>query len=359
VKFVVESGKDERAKPTTAADRPTGSFSLSLVVPMFNEEAACGIFFDTVVPILETITERYEIVCVDDGSSDRTAAIVAAYRKRNPRIKLVALSRNFGKEAALTAGLDHATGDAVIPIDVDLQDPPEVIPQLVEQWRRGCDTVLAVRESRDGDTFLKRTTARMFYRVLDRISDVPVVPEAGDFRLLDRKLVSILRDLPERSRFMKGMYAWAGFKQGVVPYHRPARSDGTTKFHYWKLWNFALDGLFSFSTLPLRIWTYIGTTVASIAFLYGIFIVFRTLIFGTDLPGYASVFTAVLFLGGINLIGLGVLGEYLGRVFMEVKRRPTYVVRRAEGVSQSASEEQAAEVATRHRAYRAQPEARR
>jgi glycosyltransferase involved in cell wall biosynthesis len=216
VSFAAERDEGERAKSTATVDRSlaTGSFSLSLVVPMLDEEAACGPFFETVVPILETITDRYEIVCVDDGSSDRTATIIAAYRKRNPRIKLVGLSRNFGKEAALTAGLDHATGDAVIPIDVDLQDPPEVIPLLVEQWRRGCDTVIAVRESRDGDTFLKRATARMFYRLLDRISEVPVVPEAGDFRLLDRKLVSILRDLPERSRFMKGMYAWAGFKQG-------------------------------------------------------------------------------------------------------------------------------------------------
>jgi glycosyltransferase involved in cell wall biosynthesis len=310
---------------------PSRDFSLSIVVPMLNEQAACGQFFQTIVPILSTLTEHYEIICVDDGSTDDTPEVVLQWHARDRRIKLVRLSRNFGKDVALTAGLDHATGDAVIPMDVDLQDPPALIPALVEQWRLGFDTVLAVRTKRHSDTFLKRVTAQWFYDVIGRMSEVPVVKNAGDFRLLDRKVVDVLRRLPERNRFMKGLYAWAGFTQAFVPYERPPRARGTTKFRYWKLWNFALDGIFSFSTLPLRMWTYLGVTVALLAVAYGAYIVIRTLIFGVDVPGYASLLVAILFLSGINMVGLGVLGEYLGRVFLEVKQRPLYVVSVAHG----------------------------
>ena len=310
--------------PNSAA--PSRNFSLSIVVPMLNEQAVCSHFFETLVPILRTITEHYEIICVDDGSTDGTPEVVSKWHARDRRIKLVRLSRNFGKDVALTAGLDYATGDAVIPMDVDLQDPPELIPALVEQWQLGFDTVLAVRAKRQSDTFTKRITAQWFYRLIGRMSEVPVVENAGDFRLLDRKVVDVLRRLPERNRFMKGLYAWAGFTQAFVPYERPARAHGTTKFRYWKLWNFALDGIFSFSTLPLRMWTYLGGTVAFLAVAYGAYIVIRTLMFGVDVPGYASLLVAVLFLSGINMIGLGVLGEYLGGVFLEVKLRPLYVV---------------------------------
>jgi glycosyltransferase involved in cell wall biosynthesis len=321
------------ANPGEAGAR---ELSLTVVVPMFNEEDACASFFDVIVPVLESLTEQYEIICVDDGSRDRTAEIVCDYHSRNRRIKLVQLSRNFGKEVALTAGLNYAHGDAVIPIDVDLQDPPELIPDMVAEWRRGFDTVVAVRSKRNSDTFLKRVTATLFYRVLDRMSEIPVLQNAGDFRLLDRKVVDALRRLPERNRFMKGLYSWAGFKQSVIPYERPSRAKGATKFRYWRLWNFALDGLFSFSTLPLRIWTYIGMTVAVGAAGYGTYILFRTLLHGVDVPGYASVFVAVLLLSGINMVGLGILGEYLGRIFMEVKQRPLYVVSFTQGIDANA-----------------------
>ena len=300
-------------------------------MPMFDEEDAFAPFYAAIVPILETVTQRYEIVCVDDGSRDATAAVVLAHRSANPRIKLLTFSRNFGKEAALSAGIDYSSGDAVIPIDVDLQDPPELIPALVAEWRKGADVVVAVRTRRDADSWIKRVTAQLFYRVIDRISDVPIPQNAGDYRLLDRKVIDTLQRMPERNRFMKGLYAWAGFRQSVVNYERPARTHGMTKFRYWRLWNFALDGIFSFSTLPLRIWTYIGMSVAVLATLYGLYIVVRTLLFGVDVPGYASLFVAVLFIGGMNMIGLGVLGEYLGRVFLEVKQRPLYVIALAAG----------------------------
>jgi polyisoprenyl-phosphate glycosyltransferase len=322
-----------RAKetPMSESDSTPANFSLSVIAPMLNEEDACASFFSVVVPILEKVTRHYEIVCIDDGSSDQTAAVVLAHRAVNPHIKLLMFSRNFGKEAALSAGLDYASGDAVIPMDVDLQDPPELIPALVAEWRKGADEVIAVRSARDSDTWLKRVTAQLFYRIIDRISDVAIPQNAGDYRLLDRKVIDILQRLPERNRFMKGLYAWAGFRQAIVTYERPARAHGMTKFRYWKLWNFALDGLFSFSTLPLRIWTYIGVSFATLATLYGLYIVVRTLLLGVDVPGYASLLVAVLLIGGMNMIGLGILGEYVGRVFLEVKHRPLYVVSVAEG----------------------------
>lgn len=306
-------------------------FRLSLVVPMYNESEVCGIFFDRVIPILQNLTADYEIVCVDDGSRDDTLDILEKFHKEDPRIKIVSLTRNFGKEVALSAGIDHASGDAVIPIDADLQDPPELIPDLVERWREGFDTVIAVRTDRKSDGYIKRTTANLFYKVIGRLSEVPIPANAGDFRLLDRTVVDALGRLPERGRFMKGLYAWVGFRPATVEYARHAREAGTTKWRFWGLWNFALEGIFSFTTLPLRIWTYFGFGVAGAAGVYGIYIVIRTLIYGADVPGFASLIVLLLFFSGMNMIGLGILGEYVGRIFLEVKQRPLYLVDDAVG----------------------------
>lgn len=300
---------------------------LSLVVPLYNEEEACAAFFAEVVPILERLTRDYEIVCVNDGSSDRTCQQLATAHLGNRRIKLLNLSRNFGKEQALTAGLDHASGQAVIPLDADLQDPPDVIPALVAKWREGFDVVLAVRADRSSDRFLKRASARLFYRVLGRLSECPIPADVGDFRLLDRRVVEALKLLPERTRFMKGLFAWLGFRQAEVRYVRAARAAGASKWRFWRLWNLALEGLFSFTTLPLRIWTYLGLLVALLALAFAGFIVGRTLIAGVDVPGYASIVALLSLFSGVNMIGLGIIGEYLGRVFTEVKRRPHYLVR--------------------------------
>jgi glycosyltransferase involved in cell wall biosynthesis len=300
---------------------------LSLVVPFFNEEEGCAAFFARVLPIVEGITRSYEIVCVNDGSEDRTAQLLAAQHLCNRRVKLLNLSRNFGKEGALTAGLDHARGRAVIPIDADLQDPPELIPELVARWREGFDVVLAVRADRRSDTLLKRITARLFYRLIGRMAEVPIPADVGDFRLLDRRVVDALKLLPERTRFMKGLFAWLGFRQARVEYRRAGRVAGASRWRYWRLWNFALEGLFSFSTLPLRIWTYAGLLVAATALALAVFIVVRTAVAGVDVPGYASLVVLVSLFGGINMVGLGIIGEYLGRIFTEVKGRPNYLIR--------------------------------
>lgn len=300
---------------------------LSIVVPFYNEEGGCAVFFEHLLPVLEGITPDYEVICVNDGSSDRTSQLLSIEHLRNPRIKLLNLSRNFGKEQALTAGLDHARGRAVIPLDADLQDPPEVIPELVTQWRDGFDVVLAVRTDRRSDTALKRVTARLFYRIMTRVGDPPIPADVGDFRLLDRRVVDALKLLPERTRFMKGLFAWLGFTQSRVEYTRATRHAGSSKWHYWRLWNLALEGLFSFSTLPLRIWTYVGLLVAALALAFSVFIFARTLLFGADVPGYASIVVLISFFSGVNMIHLGIVGEYLARVLTEVKRRPHYLVR--------------------------------
>jgi polyisoprenyl-phosphate glycosyltransferase len=304
---------------------------ISLVVPMHNEALVVAPFLDRVVPIVHRASEDYEIICINDGSSDRTLALLEAAHAANPRVKIVNLSRNFGKEAALTAGIDHASGDVVVPLDADLQDPPELIPLLVAKWREGNDVVLAVRSDRSSDSFGKRASAALFYRLIGRLSDVPIPANAGDFRLMDRRVVEALKLLPERTRFMKGIFAWLGFRQATVVYARPERIAGASKWRLWKLWNFALDGIFSFTTLPLRIWTYAGLGVAALALSYMLFIVLRTLVHGVDVPGYASLVVMLLFFSGMNMIGLGIMGEYLGRVFVEVKRRPVYLVSEAIG----------------------------
>jgi polyisoprenyl-phosphate glycosyltransferase len=311
--------------------RREGPFRLSLVVPVFNEESALDSLFDRVLPLLEQTTPDYEIVCINDGSSDRSLAVLVGAHFACSRIKIVDLSRNFGKEAALTAGLEYATGDAVIPLDADLQDPPELIPQLVAKWLEGYDMVIAVRQDRRSESLPKRSSANLFYRVLARISEVSIPSNVGDFRLLDRRVVEALKQVPERNRFMKGLFAWLGFRQASISYVRPSRVVGKSKWRYWQLWNFALDGIFSFSTIPLRIWTYFGLLISMASFCYMFWTLAKTMIYGVQVPGYASIVVLLLFFSGVNMIGLGVIGEYLGRVFLEVKQRPTYLVRQALG----------------------------
>ena len=310
-----------------SSGRPT----LSILVPMHNEAPVVDLFFDRIEAVLGNLDLSYEIVCINDGSRDDTLAKVRVRQSVNPRIKIIDLSRNFGKEQALTAGLDFAAGDAVVPIDADLQDPPEVIGDFVRLWRDGYDVVYGVRAQRSGDSLGKRLTARLFYHLFNSLTEVRIPENTGDFRLMDRRVVDALRRLPERNRFMKGLFAWVGFRQTGVEYDHDARAAGASKFRFWRLWNLALDGITAFSTLPLRVWSYVGVAISVIAFLYAAFILFWTLALGISVPGYASLIVVVLFLGGIQLITLGVIGEYLGRLYAEAKRRPTYVVGRTYG----------------------------
>jgi glycosyltransferase involved in cell wall biosynthesis len=308
---------------------------LSVVIPLYNEELNIDCLFERLESVLNRLNMSYEIVGVNDGSKDNTLGRLVEHHRRNPAIKVVGLSRNFGKEIALTAGIDYTSGKAVVPIDADLQDPPELIEELVAKWREGYDVVCATRLSRQGESWLKRFTANAFYRVIERMSPVPIPRNTGDFRLLDRRVVEALKTLPERTRFMKGLFAWVGFKQTSIFFERPQRYKGTTKWNYWRLWNFALDGITSFSFLPLKVWSYMGLIVSAISLIYALYLVIRTFIFGIDVPGYASLMVAVLFMGGVQLISLGVIGEYLGRVYQDVKGRPLYLVRECYGFDTS------------------------
>ncbi|MDP2752421.1 MAG: glycosyltransferase family 2 protein [Rhodocyclaceae bacterium] len=310
--------------------KPSPSFpftTLSIVCPIRDEADVLPAFFARLLPTLYATGETFEVLCINDGSQDATLSVLQGIQQQEARLHLIDFSRPFGKEAALTCGIDHAKGDAVILIDADLQDPPELIVEMVQTWRQGFDTVLAQRVDRSTDNWFKRVTARGFYRIHNAVSDCVIPIDVGDFRLMDRRVVDALKELTERHRFMKGLFAWVGFKHVLLPYVREARHAGRTKFPWWRLWNFALEGITSFSTVPLRIWTYLGLIIALCAFAFGSFIIGRTLILGIDIPGYASLITIVLMLGGIQLIGLGVLGEYLGRVHDEVKKRPLYVIR--------------------------------
>ena len=307
---------------------------LTILVPVKDEEEGIAPFVSRVSAILDALDdpEGWEILFVDDGSRDRTLAEIAVQHARNPRVRCISLSRNFGKEAALSAGLDHAAGKAVIPLDVDLQDPPEVIADMVRSWREGFDVVYGVRRNRESDSLPKRLTAGLFHRAHNHLSADKIPEHAGDFRLLDRKVVDVIRMMPERNRFMKGLFAWAGFHQTAVYYDRAEREVGTTKFNYWKLWTLALDGITSGSTLPLRVWSYLGGLVAVGTLFYALYLVIRTIVLGGDVPGYPSLMVAILFFGGVQLISLGVLGEYVGRILVETKHRPIYVVRETIGV---------------------------
>lgn len=302
---------------------------ISIVVPFYNESSGVNYFYEAISAVINPISSfDFEVICIDDGSRDDTLQKLIYIATQDKRFRVLEFSRNFGKEAALTAGIDASLGHAVIPIDSDLQDPPELIPVLIEEWKKGAEVVLAKRTDRNTDFFLKRKSAEWFYRLHNRLSDLEIPENVGDFRLMDRNVINALKNLPERQRFMKGLFAWVGFKTTTVNYSRNKRIAGNTKFSGWKLWNFALEGITSFSTAPLKLMTYTGITLTLLTFLYAITIITRTLIFGVDVPGYASLLVAILFLGGLQLIGIGILGEYIGRIYMESKQRPTYVVRK-------------------------------
>jgi glycosyltransferase involved in cell wall biosynthesis len=299
---------------------------ISIVCPFFNEEDMVDLFMEEVTAVVKPLNMPFEIVCVNDGSTDNTLQKLLQAKKNFTNIRIINLSRNFGKEAALTAGLDFTKGEVIIPIDADLQDPPELIKSFISKWQDGFDVVLAKRTDRSSDTVVKKLTAQLFYKFHNIISHTELHENIGDYRLMTRKVLNAVQKLPENQRFMKGIFAWVGFKTTIVEYKRNSRRAGKTSFNGWRLWNLALDGITSFSTVPLRIWLYIGFLISFLAFSYGSFIVLRTLIIGVDLPGYASLLTSILFLGGIQLIGIGVLGEYIGRMYIETKRRPPYVV---------------------------------
>ena len=314
--------------------RPTPSTapSLSIIVPVLNEEAAIGPFLARARPaVAEALSgirpeAHAEWVFVNDGSTDATEAVLAGEAARDSSVRTVTLSRNFGKEAALAAGLDHASGDAVIPMDVDLQDPPELIPKLVAAWVSGAKVVNARRDDRSSDSMAKRVSARWFYRLYNKLADHPIPEDVGDFRLMDREVVEVIRTLSERARFNKGLFSWVGFPVVEIPYVREERSVGQSKWPSARLWGLAIDGIVASSTVPLRIWTLLGGVIACAAFAYALFLIVYTLLGMGDTPGFASIMVAVLFLGGLNMLALGVLGEYVGRIAEEVRGRPLYVV---------------------------------
>ncbi|EGA6823493.1 TPA: glycosyltransferase family 2 protein, partial [Escherichia coli] len=300
---------------------------ISLVVPVFNEEATIPIFYKTVREFEELQQYDVEIVFINDGSKDGTESIINSIASWDPLVVALSFTRNFGKEPALFAGLDHATGDAIIPIDVDLQDPIEVIPHLITKWQAGADMVLAKRTDRSTDGRLKRKSAEWFYKLHNKISSPKIEENVGDFRLMSRDVVENIKLMPERNLFMKGVLSWVGGKTDVVEYARAERFAGDSKFNGWKLWNLALEGITSFSTFPLRMWTYIGLFVAGISFFYGVWMIFDTFAFGNPVRGYPSLLVSILFLGGIQLIGIGALGEYIGRIYVETKSRPKYILK--------------------------------
>jgi polyisoprenyl-phosphate glycosyltransferase len=304
---------------------------LSIIVPMYNEASCIDRFFDEIISVLEKVNLSYEILCINDGGTDNTLDLLIKHSEKNSSIKIIDLSKNFGKEAALTAGLDCCRGKAVIPIDADLQDPPELIPDLVAKWKEGFEVVCAIRKSRDSDSIIKRYTADKFYRTFNQLTRDNIPHNAGDFRLISEKVVVALRKLPERNRFMKGLFSWVGYRTAFVEYDREERVSGDTKWSYWRLWNFALDGITTFSSIPLRIWTYIGALISLLSFLYAITLIFYVLVSGRDVPGYASLMVVILFFGGIQLLSLGIIGEYIGRIFQEVKGRPLYLINQKYG----------------------------
>lgn len=309
--------------------------TLSIVVPVYNEAENVGVLYGRLRSMLDSLGESSEIIFVNDGSTDGTVNQLVGLRREDSSLKVIDLSRNFGKEAAVTAGIDFATGEAVVVIDADLQDPPELIPELVKKWREGFDSVCAVRTRRDGDPWLKRVTAHFFYRLIGKISKSPIPEDTGDFRLMSRRAVEALKCLREQNRFMKGLFAWVGFPQAAVYYVRDSRFAGRTTWNYWKLWNFAVEGITSFSYAPLQLATFFGLAAALGAFVHAAYIFVNTVFYGNPVPGYPSLMVAVLFLGGVQLICLGIMGEYLARTYSESKRRPLYFVNATLGLDRS------------------------
>ena len=307
---------------------------LSIIVPWYNESEVVEKFFSAMVGnngILNNLGLNCELVFINDGSKDNTLELLKAQKeiysnKSNLDIKIVNLSRNFGKEAAMSAGFSVASGEAIVPMDADLQHPASLIPKFVELWRQGYDVVLAKRVNRQDESALKRFCSSIFYKLNNKISEIEIPQNVGDFRLFTKKVLNAINSLPENQRFMKGIFAWVGFRSITIEYEEQERIAGSSKFNGWKLWNFALQGITGFGTLPLRIWTYIGFIVSFFAFIYASFLILRTLIMGIDLPGYASLVVIILFLGGLQLIGIGILGEYVGRIYMESKRRPPFII---------------------------------
>jgi glycosyltransferase involved in cell wall biosynthesis len=301
-------------------------FTLSVVVPAYNEEEVLPELQNRLSAVLEGLGAEWEILYVNDGSRDGTLGVINGFA--DPRVAVIDLSRNFGKEIAMTAGLDHARGDAVVVIDADLQDPPELIPELVRKWREGFDVVYARRAAREGETLVKKATAKLFYRAIQSLSRVDIPPDTGDFRLLSRRAVESLKLLREQHRFMKGLFAWIGYPHVAVYYRRDPRFAGEPKWNYWRLWNFAIEGITSFSIAPLKLATYVGLLTALGAFIAAAVVVYKTLVYGDPVRGYPSLMVVMLFLGGVQLMSLGMIGEYLGRMFNETKRRPLYLVNR-------------------------------
>ena len=307
-----------------------------MIVPFLNESSVIDMLFDRLLPDLKKLGMPHEIICVDNGSRDDSLGKLLAWREGHPEVKVISLSRYFGKEAALTAGLDHAAGQAVIFMDPDLQDPPELIPQFVAKWRAGFDVVYATRRSSGIETRVRRLANAMFYRIFNFVSEIPIPPNTGDFRLIDRRIVDILRSMPERARFLRALSTWVGFRSTAVTFDRPARPTGESKSTSLFLWGYALEAIMSSTTRPLRVWTYLGFSISSAALLSALVLVLRTVIFGKDVPGYASTMVAILFLSGFQLISLGVVAEYVGRIYREVQGRPLYIVERTYGLESSA-----------------------
>ena len=299
---------------------------LSVIIPVFNEESVLAPLRARLEPAVRACTQEYEIIFVNDGSTDGTLALLKTWAAEDTHLKIISLSRNYGKETAITAGLAAATGDGVALLDADLQDPPEILTAFWEKLNAGYDNIYGVREDRSSDSFLKRVTAGLFYKVYNYLSDTPLPPHAGDCRLLSRRAVNAVLALPERERFMKGLFTWVGYKSVAVPFVREKRAAGRTKWSYWKLWNFALNGLTASTTLPLKLWTYFGLLVSAAAFVFALWTAYKKIVFGNPVSGYTSLMVAILFFSGVQLITLGVIGEYLSRIFNEVKQRPAYFI---------------------------------
>ncbi|WP_395373152.1 glycosyltransferase family 2 protein [Marinicella sp. W31] len=299
---------------------------IDIIVPVFNEQEVLVLFYQRLKQVMEDSEVDWSLLFVNDGSTDQTQESIENLHTADGRVGYISLSRNFGKEYALTAGIDHAKGDALVVIDVDLQDPPELIPDMIAHWQSGYDVVYATRKERHGESFAKKATASLFYRLINMMSRIEIPKDTGDYRLLSKKAYTAVRELRESNRFMKGLFAWVGYSQKQILFDREPRAAGNSKWNFSTLWRFALDGITSFSYLPLRFATWIGSIVAVFAFIYGLVIIAKTLIFGSDVPGYPSLMVVVLFIGGVQLTALGIIGEYLGRMFQENKRRPLYLV---------------------------------